>query len=37
MAAISPEARDRFGLKPHTISAIQCVFAKHPQVECAVL
>lgn len=37
MTAISPEARDRFGLKPHTISAIQRVFAKYPQLERAVL
>jgi len=37
MTAISPESRDRFGLKPHTISAIQRVFAKHPQLERAVL
>lgn len=37
MTAISPEARDRFGLKPHTISAIQRVFAQHPQLERAVL
>lgn len=37
MTAISPDARDRFGLKPHTISAIQRVFAKHPQLERAVL
>lgn len=37
MTAISPEARDQFGLKPHTISAIQRVFAQHPQVERAVL
>ncbi|MDD2760362.1 MAG: nucleotidyltransferase domain-containing protein [Methylomonas sp.] len=37
MTAISPEVRDRFGLKPHTISAIQRVFAKHPKIERAVL
>lgn len=37
MTAICPEVRDRFGLKPHTISAIQRVFAKHSRVERAVL
>jgi predicted nucleotidyltransferase len=31
------EAYERFGLKPSTVSAIQWVFAKHPQVELAVL
>jgi predicted nucleotidyltransferase len=30
-------ANDRFGLKPHTISAIQNVFARHPEVKKAVL
>lgn len=28
---------DRFGLKPHTISAIQNVFARHSEIEQAVL
>lgn len=28
---------DRFGLKPHTISAIQNVFARHPEIEQAIL
>lgn len=28
---------DRFGLKPHTISAIQNVFARHPEIKQAVL
>ena len=37
MTATSPEALERFGLKPHTISAIQRVFARHPRVERAVL
>lgn len=37
MTAISPEVSDRFGLKPHTISAIQRVLAKYPQVERAIL
>lgn len=30
-------ANDRFGLKPHTISAIQNVFALHSEIEQAVL
>lgn len=30
-------ASDRFGLKQHTISAIQNVFARHPEIEQAVL
>ncbi|WFP49327.1 nucleotidyltransferase domain-containing protein [Methylomonas sp. EFPC3] len=37
MTPLNSEISDRFGLKPHIISAIQCVFAKHPQVERAVL
>lgn len=28
---------DRFGLKPHTISAISNIFAWHPEIEQAVL
>jgi len=30
-------ANDRFGLKQHTIAAIQNVFAQHPDIEQAVL
>jgi predicted nucleotidyltransferase len=30
-------ANNRFGLKQHTISAIQGVFARHPEIEQAVL
>ena len=30
-------ANDRFGLKQHTIAAIQGVFAQHPDIEQAVL
>ena len=30
-------ANDQFGLKPHTVSAIQSVFARHPEVKKAVL
>jgi len=37
MTPLNSEISDRFGLKPQIISAIQCVFAKHPQVERAVL
>ncbi|CAA9892777.1 conserved hypothetical protein [Candidatus Methylobacter favarea] len=37
MTIDTASANDRFGLKPHTISAIQKVFARHPEIRQAVL